>query len=227
MSVIGYAEGSPARQILNYLQRQGQATIKELEQALGVSSTAVREQLAHLVADNLVRTSTVRNGPGRPHFVYKLTEKAQALFPKQYDLLINLLLHELVASEGREKVDALLERVSQRMVQDYADRLSAADVRERLNELRVVLEAQGIPAEVQQSGDSIQLYACPYFDVAQEHPQVCIMERQMLEGLLGGKVDLERSIREGHHNCCFVIREDTIRLESDVVRKNDPQTRST
>ncbi len=209
MTVRHFAEDSPAGIILQHLQRHGQATIKELEDVLGVSTTAVREHLAHLQAHGLIATSTVRRGPGRPRFVYTLTSKAQSLFPKHYDQLINLLLRELMFAEGKEKVDELLDRVSKRMANEYAGQISGEDIRARLDALRAMFEAKGIPAEVQQSGDGIHIFACPYFDVAQEHPAVCRMERQMLEDVLGEKISLEGSIREGHRNCRFVIREES------------------
>lgn len=207
MTVPGFPVTSPAGIILQHLQRHGQATIKELEDVLGVSTTAVREHLSHLQAEGLLAVSPVRNGPGRPRFVYSLTDKAQGLFPKQYDQLITMLLREIIAVEGSEKVDLLLERVSKRLASEYADQINGDDLRERLDALRTMLEARGIPAEVQQSGDGIQIFACPYLDVAQEHPAVCRMERQMLEDVLGEKISLEGSIREGHRNCRFVIRE--------------------
>lgn len=205
MEVLGFSSTSPAGTILQYLQRNGQASIKELEDVLGVSTTAVREHLAHLHAEGLISTSTVRRGPGRPHFVYSLTNKAQNLFPKHYDLLINLLLHEIAAEEGREKVDKLLERVSNRLAKEYADRMNGEDVQARLVELRSMLESRGIPAEIHQSGDGLQIFSCPYFDVAQEHAEVCTMERQMLEQLLGEKITLKDSIRDGHHHCSFFV----------------------
>lgn len=205
MEIIGFPSASPAGIILQHLQRHGQATIKELEDVLGVSTTAVREHLAHLQAHNLVAISTVRYGPGRPRFVYTLTHKAQSLFPKQYDLLINLLLNEIAAEGGTEQVDLLLERVSKRLAEEYADRISGVDVQARLVELRAMLESRGIPAEVQQSGAGIHIFACPYFDVAQEHAEVCTMERQMIEQVVGQKMTLEQSIREGHHRCRFVV----------------------
>ncbi len=206
MQTIGFPVSNSASLILNYLQRHGQATIKQLEDVLGVSTTAVREHLAHLQAENLVAITTVRNGPGRPCFVYKLTKKAQSLFPKQYDLLINLLLQEIATEGGTEQVDFLLERVSKRLAEAYADRISGIDVQERLVELRKMLEARGIPAEVRPSGDALHIFACPYFDVAQEHAAVCTMERHMLEQVVGKKMHLEDSIRDGHHHCRFVIK---------------------
>lgn len=208
MEVIGFRDSSPASIILQYIQRRGKATIKELEDVLGVSTTAVREHLAHLQASGFVATSTMRYGPGRPRLVYTLTDKAQSLFPKHYDLLIHLILQELAAEGGREKVMALLERVGGRMVEEYAGRVHGADIQARLDELRQVLEAKGIPAEVQPSGTSFSIHSCPYFDVAQAHGEVCSMEQQMFEQVLGEKIILEQTIREGHHSCCFALQKD-------------------
>jgi predicted ArsR family transcriptional regulator len=205
MTFLGFSATSSAGIILHYLQRHGQATIKDLEGELGISTTAVREHLANLQAEGLIATNTARRGPGRPYFVYTLTDKAQSLLPKQYDQLINMLLREIVAVEGEAKVEQLLERVSKRLASQYAGQISGEDIRARLDALRATFEARGIPAEVQQTGDSIKIFSCPYYDVAQEHPAVCAMERQMLEDILGEKINLEGSIREGHHNCRFVI----------------------
>ncbi len=205
MEVIGYRASSPASIILQHIQRQGKATIKELEDVLGVSTTAVREHLSHLQASGLIATSTLRYGPGRPRLVYTLTDKAQSLFPKHYDLLIHLILQELADEGGVERVVALLERVGTRLAQEYSGRVNSADVQARLDELRATLEAKGVPAQVQPSGETIEIHSCPYFDVAQEHGEVCIMERHMFEQVLGEEMILERSMRDGHHSCCFTL----------------------
>lgn len=207
MTVIGFVAGSPAAIILQHLQRQGHATIKELEEVLGVRTTAVREHLAHLQTAGLIAPSTVRRGAGRPHFVYTLTEKAQSLFPKHYDLLINLLLHAIVEEDGRERVEQLLDRVSRQLARDYAERVSGPDVQARMVELRALLELQGIPAEIEHSGETIRLFACPYYDVAQEHPDVCMMDQHMLERVIGTEIELEASIRQGHHTCRFAVKQ--------------------
>jgi len=205
MQVIGFRDASPASIILQHLQRQGQATIKELQDVLGVSATAVREHMAHLQANELVKTQTVRYGPGRPRLVYMLTEKAQVFFPKHYDLLISLLLQEIASQEGLERVEQLLDRVSIRLAREYSHRINADDVKERLNELRGMLESKGIAAEIQSSGDSLQIFSCPYHDVAQTHGEVCRMDQRMIEQLVGQQITLQHSIREGHRSCCFTL----------------------
>lgn len=205
MEVLGFSSTSPANMVLQHLRRHGQATIKELEGVLGVSTTAVREHLAHLQSHSLVTSNTVRYGPGRPRLVYTLTEKAQRLFPKHYDLLINLLLQEIATQEGLAKVEHLLQRISTRLAQEYSDRMNANDIEERLTELRRCLESQGIASDVQPSGDGIRIFSCPYLDVANEHNEVCEMEKNMLEQILGKKVVQEHSILAGDHHCCFHV----------------------
>lgn len=212
MLVIGYSASSAAGQILQYLQRTGEATVKDLAALLGVSATAARDHLVHLQAEGLVSVRAERHGPGRPRLVYTLSDEARSRFPKQYDRLITGLLRELIAQEGADKVEQLLERVSRRLADEYADRMAGIGISERLDELRRLLEQRGVPAEVAEDGDGIRLFACPFYDIAQDHPEVCSMERQMIEYALGEKLALESTIREGAHTCRFVLRSGDIPL---------------
>src|ERR1041384_1716438 len=117
-----YSNESPAGKILDYLQRHGEATVKDLEELMGISTTAVREHLTHLQVKDLVATRLVRNAPGRPHAVYSLTPEAHNLFPKEYDTLTNMLLREITSQEGPARLQLLLDAVG--------GRLAAADRRQ-------------------------------------------------------------------------------------------------
>lgn len=196
-------------QIIEHLQRHGQATLKELERLLDLSTTAAREQIVHLQRAGLVTSSTARRGQGRPHNVYVLTDKARNQSPKSYDTLIATLLCEIAAEEGVGRLKALLERVSQRLADQYAVHITGDELAQRMIELRGALEQRGIPADVSPQGDSITLFTCPYFGIVQEHPEVCAMERQMLERVIGGHVVLEQSIRQGFHSCRFAVHTDS------------------
>lgn len=205
MATTFYTNDSQAGKILAHLQRHGEATVRDLEEVLEVSTTAVREHLTHLQAKDMVATRLVRQGPGRPHLVYFLTPKAQSMFPKEYDTLITLLLREIASQEGAERLQVILDAVGARMAEEYRDQVSGANLAERLATLRNALEARGIPAEVQPSGMGVEVFSCPYLDVAQEHSSVCAMERRMIEQVLREHVALEGTIREGRRSCHFTI----------------------
>ena len=51
--------GSPAGQVLSILQRQGSVSIKELEVGLGVTATAVRQQITGLLADGYIQQELI------------------------------------------------------------------------------------------------------------------------------------------------------------------------
>jgi DeoR family suf operon transcriptional repressor len=205
MAVTRYASDSPAGKILAYLQRNGEGSVKDLEDVLGISTTAVREHMTHLQARDLVATRLVRRGPGRPHLVYFLTPQAQELFPKEYDTLINLLLREIATQDGPERLQDILDAVGARLAEEYRGKISGADLAERLAALKRTMEARGIPVEVNPAGTSLEVFSCPYLEVAHQHAGVCAMERRMLEQVLGEQIALEGTIREGRRSCHFTF----------------------
>lgn len=205
MAASMFPPDSPAGKILGYLQRHGEASVKDFEELLGISTTAVREHLTHLQARDLVATRLVRQGPGRPHAVYSLTAEAQSLFPKEYDTLTNLLLREIASQEGPAHLQRLLDAVGARLAEEYGGPIAGQGLPERLLALREALERRGIPVEVLPDGDSLRLFACPYLDIAQEHAGICAMERRMVEQVLGEQIILHGTIREGGRSCYFTV----------------------
>jgi predicted ArsR family transcriptional regulator len=203
VSVPIFSSTTPAGRILRSLQRHGERSIKELAEALGVTATAVREPLAALKAEGYVTERSERRGAGRPHSLFRLTAKAQSAFAREYDVLVNLLLREIMEQVGHDRADEILTRVGERLAQRYGGPLPDASLKERIVALHSSLEEKGIPAEVAPGGEGLQLFACPYYDIVQEHPAVCAMEQHMLEQLLEHKIILEQTIRDGHSCCRF------------------------
>jgi predicted ArsR family transcriptional regulator len=219
MAATRFTSESPAGKILAYLQRHGEATVKQFEVLLGISTTAVREHLTHLEAKDLVTTKLVRRGPGRPHALYFLTDAAQDLFPKEYDTLSTMLLREIASQEGPDRLQVLLNAVGTRLAEEYRGPAAGAELPERLLALCASLERRGIPVELLPDGDSFKLFACPYLDVAQEHAGVCAMERRMVEQVLGEQIVLESTIREGGRSCHFtVVQEPRARSQESELK---------
>lgn len=204
--------GSPAGAVLNVLQRKGNATVKELEAELGVTATAVRQQIQALMADNYVAQHEIKpGGRGRPRHVYSLTAQGRALFPNHYDEFTNTLLREIVVSEGPQKVRLLLGRMGDRLAQQYADQIGTAEPAERAVKLSELLNAKGILAEVDFAPDTILFseYTCPYYEIARQYRAVCDMEQGMIAQVLRQTVELVACSLDGHHGCHFKIESAT------------------
>lgn len=211
MALSGYQNReSPAWRILEYLQRNGAATIKELEDVLGVTTTAVRQQLQALQADGYVERSRVHSGVGRPHHAYSLTAKAHGLFSSRYDDLAVTLLEEVLALEGEERAGQLLNRVGSRLAARYAPLVRSGDLEERVLQLAQALNARGVLTDVTREADDVfvlQTFNCPYHDLAHEHRDICDMDEKFMREVLGSDVNLHKCIMDGHPSCSFVVNQ--------------------
>lgn len=201
---------SPATQILKLLQQQGMLTIKDIEAALGVTTTAVRQQLNALQAEGLVTTKTVREKRGRPHAVYRLSDKGQKLFACGYENLAQMLLEEVLGLSEPESVRQLLQRVGTRLGAQYAEHVQGTELEDRLQQLVVALEQRGIISKVEEEDRSFVLteYGCPYYGLVQEHREICGMEIEAMQKVLGSEVILYQSQLDGHHGCQFQVKKD-------------------
>lgn len=198
---------SPAGQILEFLLRNGPATIKDLEQAAGVTATAVRQQLTSLTAEGLVTMTRERQGVGRPRNLYQLTERSHSMFAYYSDELALGLIQELLETEGADKLRHLLARVGNKLAGQYRRQIRSEAMGDRVRELSHLLDRRGIRVNLEQ-GDGVLIlreYNCPYHDLASVHRDVCEMERDVFSQALDADVALVDCIQDGHHSCQFVV----------------------
>ena len=145
---------SPAGQILKLLQQQGALNIKAIEAALGVTTTAVRQQILTLQAEGLVVAETVREKRGRPPAIYRLSDQGQALFARGYENLALALLEEVLGHNEPDSVRPVLHRVSVRLGEQYAEQLHGTGIAERLQELAALLEQHGIMSKLEEDDEA-------------------------------------------------------------------------
>ncbi len=197
-------QGETRQQILDLLRRNGQMTANELSEALGIGAVGIRQHLALLERDNLVYTSGVRRGIGRPSHLYALTSAAETLFPRRYDRLAMDALTFVEAQGGQPALDQLFSTRRQQMMNQYAPRLAGKNQAEQVAELATILSEQGYMCEWQQLDDGSFLlieHNCPVDCVARDYRQACAHEVILYQELLGGVVSQEETISAGA-NCC-------------------------
>jgi predicted ArsR family transcriptional regulator len=208
MTATNFHMQSTRQQILEYLQRHGRGTVKELGNLLGLTSTGIRQHLTVLERDALVDAREERGRVGRPTLVYSLTEKADSLFPKTYDVLANVLLEEIRASQGNEKLHSLLHNSAARLAAVHTDRVEGRPLRERVQETTRIMEEQGCLVEWYEDGDDFYIdeFTCPFPKIAERDRAVCALHVEFVHLLSGGDTRLTRSLMRGERACTYRIR---------------------
>jgi predicted ArsR family transcriptional regulator len=210
MALSAYQDrASPAWQIIEYIKRSGSATIKDLEELLGVTTNAVRQHLGALQADGYVERQRIHAGVGRPPHIYLITAKAHELFACHCDDLALTLLEEVFALEGQNRTTLLLDRVGSRLAQKYANSVRSELLLERVEQMAGALNRQGVLTDVAVGDENtivLHTYNCPYHELAQEHREICVMDEGLMRKVLGSEVSLGDCVMDGHHSCTFVVR---------------------
>ena len=197
------------QQIVDYLRRHSRATVKELNTHLGLTSTGVRQHLTVLEREGLVDAQEERGHVGRPALVYRLTDEGDALYPKSYDQLANILLEEVREVAGGQALQTLLRRTATRFADPYRARLEGRSLAERVQETSKIIQERGSLSEAVQDGDDwlIKQYTCPFPKVAEENSCVCALDVEFVRQLVGADARLSTSLLRGDDCCTYRIRQ--------------------
>jgi predicted ArsR family transcriptional regulator len=192
--------------ILLLLRVNGPRTAEELAARLGVGPAAVRAQLRGLESAGLVARSVETRPIGRPVGRYGLTSRADALFPKRYEMFASHLLDAIVAESGPEG----LRRILARWEEELAARLDAELPQEpaaRLAALAAHQTEHGFMAEVTKDADGFAIVErnCPIAEIARRHPEICDHEAALFGRTLKWKTTLVSCHARGGGTCVFRI----------------------
>lgn len=196
------------RALLNTIKRRGDARVDHLATSLGITVSAVRQHLAALYNDGLVMHTEVRAGPGRPHHVYRLSERGDDLFPRAYAAIANDLLVEAEAADP-ELVDRMFARRRDRRIDRTAARLKGKSFGDRVAELARVLDEDGYLAEVVPlDGETFRIveHNCAILAVASQYGAACSTELEFIRAVLpDASVERVAHLLAGGHVCAYEV----------------------
>ncbi|WP_060485428.1 metalloregulator ArsR/SmtB family transcription factor [Pseudomonas sp. NBRC 111123] len=180
-------------------------SIDELAQALAVTRTAVRQHLAALERDGLVKRGATRPTGRRPEQLHQLTEHGRELFPRQYPLLANLLIGEVAGLMGPEALLALMRQLGRKLAGDLeSDVVDEGRIVEHMNaagyEAKVFFRSSGEP--------QIVAHNCVFHHLAKAHPVVCELDLALIGTLGGAEVSHEECMLRGGQVCRFALRKE-------------------
>lgn len=189
------------------LLRRGVRTVEELARALGLTDNAVRNHLATLERDGIVRQDGVRRGQGvgKPAVLYDVDPAAEPLFSRAYPPVLTTVLDVLVDELPADRADAVLREVGRRLARDLGGRVPGA-LPDRLGAAAAVLNALGGEVEVVEDAGAFRLrgYACPLSATVARRPEVC----RAVETLVSEIADVstrECCDRTARPRCCFAV----------------------
>ncbi len=200
------------QRILEIIREHGQVTVMDLAEALHLAPVSVRHHLDILRGDGLIIVTGVERRPqaGRPKQVYALTNEALEHFPNNYQRLAAALL----AAERRQPAitsrETLLKSVAEQMAREARLPAETNGFPERLPQVVHYLTDLGYAASWRQIAKGryrLQTSNCPYAALIEEFPELCQLDKSLMEQLVGRPVEEHICIRNGYHSCQYIFTE--------------------
>ena len=184
--------------VLAYLMKTRTASPREIARALKMSTATVRHHLRVLVFDGRLALTSIQRGEGkgRPEKVYTVPRSALG------DNLSALIEALLVEADSSIPMEALAKRLA-----GETD-LKGQAVAKRLNLVVENLNQMNYHArwEAGFGGPRIILGHCPYAAIISRHPELCKMDKALLQELMGQSAEqLTKIGRDGSLTCVFAI----------------------
>ncbi|HET9788164.1 MAG TPA: hypothetical protein VFP47_13575, partial [Pyrinomonadaceae bacterium] len=159
-----------------------------------------------LERDGLVVQSGIQRGTRKPHFSYQLTEEAEHLFPKAYDVLLNELIAVLKGRLTPIAIEEVLREVGRSLANAQALDHKKGQLENRVSRALSALESIGGAARIEKDDKEIIIRSesCPLAASVAEHPEVCRLAETLLSEIIGAEV-LEQCDRSGFPKCRFQV----------------------
>ena len=193
-------------QIVSLLRRSAR-TVEELAGALGLTNNAIRNHLATLERDGIVRQEGIRRGPGagKPATVYELDPDAESLFSNAYAPVLDAVIDVLINDLPAEQTDTVMRRVGHQLASGLGGQANGT-LAARVRAAAGVLTALGGEVEIIDSAGilSIRGCSCPLGATVAAHPEVCRAVETLVGDVIG--VAVRSTCEHGDRpRCCFSV----------------------
>ncbi|MBN1429851.1 MAG: ArsR family transcriptional regulator [Anaerolineae bacterium] len=198
------------QKILEYLKQHGEATVDEISILLDeLTPVTVRHHLDVLRSEGLVGSPEIRHraSPGRPKYVYRLTEKAEGLFPNNLQTMLSYLLDEMKHTLSPQQIRRIIQGVATQMAETTPLSSNSETIETRLDRLVAYLVEHGYMASWETRPEGFILLAnnCPYGDVPGNHPEMCSIDVSYISMMLGMTPKRLTHQATGDVQCSFLI----------------------
>lgn len=197
-------------QILAEIKRSQGLSVADLCNKIDLSYMGIKQHCVSLEKDGYLDTWRRPKGMGRPEKAYRLTEQAQEFFPTFSTHFTLEILESVAQVYGEAAPEKILYRIYQNYVKNLKNQLTGSTSEEKARSLASLRAAEGYMSEVYLDPKSQKLqlieYNSPLLAVADRFKFVYQLEQQMLEELLGVKVERELERVSGLYKSVFTLK---------------------
>ncbi len=193
--------------ILDLIKRSSGLSVPEISRVLNMSYMGVKQHCVDLEKKGYLDTWRRAKQIGRPEKTYRLTAKAQTLFPQAGSELALEILQSVQQVYGPSAPDKLLFAHFQRKADGYLAKMKGRTLIEKASSFARLRDAEGCCSQVQfdpLNGFRITEYHSPYADLAEKFPAVHRMEELMFARVLG--TDVARTEEHVAHQTIYTFR---------------------
>ena len=207
MKRISEVGRSQRMRIIETLKKTQGLSVNELGERLKLSYMGVKQHCDELERSGYVDTWRRPKPVGRPEMVYRLTPKAQVFFPKATNATTIEILHAANRLYGHAAGEKLLYSVFALKTEEYMRKLRGNTVLELAETLVKIRDQEGYMSELSRDEPvAIVEYHSPIFDLLDEFPLVRRLEREMMERVLGVRIEREEEMASGLYRCRFLFQ---------------------
>ena len=199
----------------------GSKSAGEVAEKLHIQKSAARVHLESLKTLGATKSKFQIEKMGRPKKVYELTEKGRELFPRKYDLFLNLVLNKIADKKGEAEAREIVESVANDIASGIRAKISENNSAGNLERsLKIINDASNemgfvssLEREEKDNSYCIQSKNCILHKVASNNQDmVChgLHDKIISKSLDAGKSDVRVELKEcmalGNEYCRHVIR---------------------
>ena len=172
--------------VLQTIKAYPESTIVEIAEIVGINAISVRHHLTNLQADDLISVEEERHGIGRPRFVYSLTKKGEEEFPTRYYQLTNILIEQMKNMLPEKQVISIFQGMANKLTSDYKKIIPSLNIEDKFNLLKKIMYKEGFDFLWEKEEDKYIIHeiSCPFYQVGQHHPEVCLFVQTIIANIL-------------------------------------------
>jgi len=188
------------------LKNKAGMTADGLSAQLEITRNAVRQHLAALENDGLVKKGITRASGGRPEQLYVLTDKGNECFPRHYAWFAQLLIESVQQDTGadglNERLGSMGTLVGKQLRTQHPELVNRG---EKVQKLAEIMEQLGYNARSAGSDKTTVLEAdnCVFHTLALANPNICQFDLALLAAFTDSAVDHQECMAKGGNICRF------------------------